>query len=170
MTNIESINKRISSLQAIYDIRDLKYKYWNACDSKSPAKILECFFSDEVHIDFEEFGIFSFARDMVDKYEYQSCHDHLIEQHAGKNPIINLLSEYEGQGLWSMFYTLIDINKNIQVNVSGIYEDLYMMNSSGKWLIKKTIFRKRSSILRFLSSGYCKNSRIGKTLYLKKTV
>lgn len=170
MTNKENINKRISSLQAIYDIRDLKFKYWNACDSKSPIKILECFFSDEVHIDFEEFGVFSFASDMVNKYEFHSCHDHLFEQHTGKNPIINLLSESKAKGLWSMFYTLIDIKKGIYVNVSGTYEDLYIMDSSGKWLIKKTVFRKRSGMLRFLSSGYCKDPRIGKTLNLKKTI
>lgn len=170
MTNKENINKRISSLQAIYDIRDLKFKYWDACDSKSPIKILECFSPNKVHIDFEEFGVFSFASDMVDKYEHHSCHDHLFEQHAGKNPVINLLSAYEASGLWTMFYSLIDINKNIYVNVSGTYEDLYMMDSSGKWLMKKTVFRKKSGVLRFLSSGYCKKPRIGKTLNLKKTV
>ena len=42
-----------------------------------------------VYIDFEDFGIFSSAKDMVKKYELNSCHDHLIEQHAGKNELLN---------------------------------------------------------------------------------
>ena len=60
-------------------IKNLKFRYWNACDLKKPADISGCFCSDEVYINFEEFGTFSAAKDMVEKYELQSCHAYLIE-------------------------------------------------------------------------------------------
>ena len=91
MKSNNNISKRIEALQAINLIKNLKFRYWNACDLKKPADISDCFCSDEVYINFEEFGTFSAAKDMVEKYELKSCHAHLIEQHAGKNPIITLL-------------------------------------------------------------------------------
>ena len=89
MKSNNNISERIEALQAINLIKNLKFRYWNACDLKKPADISGCFCSDEVYINFEEFGTFSAAKDMVEKYELQSCHAHLIEQHAGKNPIIS---------------------------------------------------------------------------------
>ena len=91
----ENIIARIEAIQAVNDIKNLKFKYLNACDSKKPNDILECFDSKKVYIDFEDFGIFSSAQDMVEKYKLYSCHTHLIEQHSGKNQIIKLLSDNE---------------------------------------------------------------------------
>ena len=85
-----NIIKRIELLESFNEIKKLKFKYWNACDSKKPNEILECFCSNKVHIDFEDFGIFSCAQDMVNKFKLNSCHQHLLEQHSGKNPVINL--------------------------------------------------------------------------------
>jgi len=55
----DNIETRIEAIQAIGEIKNLKYKYFNACDSKKPADILKCFESNRVHIDFEDFGVFS---------------------------------------------------------------------------------------------------------------
>ena len=102
MISDANIKERIERIHAINNIKNLKFKYWNACDSKKPADILECFYTEKIYINFEDFGIFTSAKDMVKKYEFYSCHPQLIEQHAGKNPIIKLLSSNEASGLWSM--------------------------------------------------------------------
>ena len=78
MKNNINIKDRIESIQGTNNIKNLKFKYWNACDSKKPADILSCFCKDSVYIDFEDFGIFSSAKDMVTKYELYSCHSHII--------------------------------------------------------------------------------------------
>jgi hypothetical protein len=52
------VSKRIESLEAISAIKDLKFKYWKACDAKKPIAVLKCFHPDKVEIDFEDFGIF----------------------------------------------------------------------------------------------------------------
>ena len=109
MRNNKDINQRIESIQAVTTIKNLKFKYWNACDLKKPDDILSCFCKDDVYIDFEDFGIFTSAQAMVKKYKHNSCHDHLIEQHAGKNEIINLLSTKEATGFWSLSLSLIHI-------------------------------------------------------------
>ena len=107
---------------------------------------------------------------MVKKYKHNSCHDHLIEQHAGKNEIINLLSTNEATGFLSLTYTLIDTLKNINLQITGTYEDLYIRDENNNWLIKETIFKKRSSMCRSLSSGQCLNPRISRSLGGKKII
>ena len=107
---------------------------------------------------------------MVQNYEINSCHDHLIEQHSGKNPIIKILSNNKAEGLWSMFYSLIDTKKNISVNIAGSYKDLYVKDGQGQWLIKQTIFKKTSGIYRSLSKEYLSRPKIGKTLGFKQTI
>ena len=166
----ENISARIEAIQAVYDIKNLKFKYLNACDLKKPNDILECFDSTKVYIDFENFGIFSSAHDMVEKYKIFSCHPHLIEQHSGKNQIIKLLSDNEASGFWSLSYTLIDTLKNFSLNIIGTYEDLYVLNDHKNWLIKKTIFKKRSSLYKSLSAEHCSNSRFARSLSAKETI
>ena len=166
----EDITARIEVIQAINDIKNLKFKYLNACDLKKPNDILGCFDSRKVYIDFEDFGIFSSAQDMVEKYKLYSCHPHLIEQHSGKNQIIKLLSDNEASGFWSLSYSLIDTLKNFSLNITGTYEDLYVLDNNKNWLIKKTIFKKRSSLYKSLSAEHCSNLRIARSLSAKETV
>ena len=167
MNTREKLHSRIEAIQAVYDIKNLKFKYLNACDSKKPSDILGCFDSKKVYIDFEDFGVFSSAQDMVKKYKVYSCHPHLIEQHSGKNQIIKLLSDNEASGFWSLSYTLIDTLKNFSLNITGTYEDLYILDDHKNWLIKKTIFKKRSSLYKSLSSMHCSHSRIARSLSTK---
>ena len=166
----ENISARIEVIHAVNDIKNLKFKYLNACDLKKPNDILDCFDSKKVYIDFEDFGIFSSAQDMVEKYKLFSCHPHLIEQHSGKNQIIKLLSDNEASGFWSLSYSLIDTLKNFSLNITGTYEDLYVLDNNKNWLIKKTIFKKRSSLYKSLSAEHCSNSRIARSLSAKETV
>lgn len=170
MKNMMNVSKRIESLEAISAIKDLKFKYWKACDAKKPMTVLECFHLDKVEIDFEDFGFFHSAQDMVDKYKINSCHDHLIEKHAGKNPVISLLSNNEANGFWAMSYNLIDTKKKFRLDIQGNYKDLYLRNDNGDWLIKESKFIKTSTFYRSLSSHYCSQPRITRSLGYKNTV
>ena len=170
MKNVMDVSKRIESLEAISAIKDLKFKYWKACDTKKPIAVLKCFHADKVKIDFEDFGIFHSAQDMVEKYQINSCHDHLIENHLGKNPVIGLLSNNEANGFWAMSYSLIDTKKKFTLNIQGTYKDLYVRNDSGDWLIKESMFKKTSTFYRSLSPYHCSQPRIARSLGFKNTV
>ena len=64
----------------------------------------------------------------------------------------------------------IDTLKNINLQITGTYEDVYICNKSNDWLIKETVFRKRTSMYKSLSSGQCSNPRIARNLGGKKTI
>ena len=153
MRNNQDINERVESIHAVSTIKNLKFKYWHACDLKNLIDILSCFCMDDVYINFEDFGIFSSAKAMVKKYELNSCHDHLLEQHAGKNEVIKLLSSNEASGFWSLSYSLIDTLKNINLYITGTYEDLYICDENNNWLIKETIFKEAVCIDHYLQAN-----------------
>ena len=135
-----SLEQRVTRLEDIHAIKRLKYNYWKACDAKNPASVLQCFSSKEVHIDYEDFGLFRSAQDMVDKYVTFACHPYLIEVHHGKNKIITLNSS-GADGLWSMNYSLVDEQNDLVINLNGIYQDKYIQESS-RWVIKESKFTK----------------------------
>ena len=96
-----------------------------------------------MHIDYEDFGLFRSAQDMVDKYVTFACHPYLIEVHHGKNEIITLNSS-GADGLWSMNYSLVDEQNDLVINLNGIYQDKYIQESS-RWVIKESIFTKKQT-------------------------
>ena len=169
MKNKMDLSKRIESLEAISAIKDLKFKYWKACDTKKPITVLKCFHPDKVEIDFEDFGIFHSAQDMVDKYRMNSCHDHLIENHSGKNPIINIHDTYSASGMWSMAYSLVDTKKNIILNISGRYQDLYV-KIKNQWLIKETKFTKSTTFYRSINNQFFLKIKANRSFGFKETV
>lgn len=138
-----SLEQRVTRLEDIHAIKRLKYNYWKACDGKNPTSVLQCFSSKEVHIDYEDFGLFRSAQDMVDKYVTFACHPYLIEVHHGKNEIITLNSS-GADGLWSMNYSLVDEQNDLVINLNGIYQDKYIQESS-RWVIKESIFTKKQT-------------------------
>jgi hypothetical protein len=156
---------RIKNLEDHDLITKLKYRYWNACDSKDSILMLDCFSTKAVKIDYEDFGIFDSAKEMVNKFIAFACHDHLVESHAGKNPVITL-NNNTASGSWAMNYTLIDTRKDIILNVSGKYEDIYIQENN-KWVIHESIFIKTRSIYMKNIENILANPRAQRTLGFK---
>ena len=144
MTRYLTHTSRIKNLEDHDLITKLKYRYWNACDAKDSILMLDCFSTKAVKIDYEDFGLFDSAKEMVDKFIIFSCHDHLLESHAGKNPVITVNENY-ASGLWAMNYTLIDTKKDIILNISGKYEDIYIQENK-KWVIQESVFIKTRGV------------------------
>tara|TARA_B110000305_G_C19461067_1_gene654407 strand:- start:3209 stop:3706 length:498 start_codon:yes stop_codon:yes gene_type:complete len=139
-----TLEQRIANLEAISEIKGLKYRYWQACDQKDPHSMIECFASEGVVIDYEDFGCFKSADLMVKKYIEFACHPHLLESHHGKNEIIEL-DETGAHGTWSMNYSLVDEKNQVVIQLNGVYQDWYINRGSG-WLIQKTKFTKMQTV------------------------
>jgi hypothetical protein len=156
---------RIKNLEDHDLITKLKYRYWNACDAKDSTLMLDCFSTKAVKINYEDFGIFDSAKEMVDKFIAFACHDHLLESHAGKNPVITL-DNNTASGSWAMNYTLVDTKKDIILNVSGKYEDIYIQENK-KWVIHESIFNKTRGIYMKNIENILANPRAQRTLGFK---
>ena len=161
----QSINKRITHLEDYEAIKNLKYRYFDACDKKDTQSMIECFSHNTVHIDYEDFGKFNTAKKMVYKFKLFSCFDHLLEHHSGKNPIIKI-TKNNASAHWSLSYFLVDTNKKITLNLTGFYNDIYI-KESGKWLIKESVFKKTSSFYQKIDKGVMSNPIAARSLGFK---
>ena len=52
-------SEKILYLDAVHEIKNLKYRYFKACDNHNISQIEASFCDGDIHIDFENFGTFN---------------------------------------------------------------------------------------------------------------
>ncbi|MDA9750896.1 nuclear transport factor 2 family protein [Gammaproteobacteria bacterium] len=144
-------------LENIEEIKKLKYSYFQACDVNNLDQIKRTFATENLNIDFENFGSFNDIESFLEQYKKKSIKENQVECHYGKNPVFKKIDN-SILGVWALDYYLFQTRKLLMTSITGSYEDLYILEDSS-WVIKKSKFR-RSSIKTFdVSHG----------IYLKKT-
>ena len=142
---------KISYLENIEEIKRLKYSYFLACDINNLKQIKKTFATENLNIDFENFGCFTDLEFFLEQYKKQSIKQNQVECHYGKNPIFKKIDN-SILGIWILDYYLFQTKKQLMTNITGSYEDLYILEN-GRWLIKNSKF-KRNSIKTFdVSNG-----------------
>jgi len=139
MVNLE---QRMARLEALEAIRQLKYRYLNACDLKEVETVRECFASGPVLIDYEAVGRFEDRDSFVDLYASLACQPQVRDSHHGANPEIELLEDTRARGRWALGYFNLDASTGLTRRLGVVYEDEYRC-IDGAWKIVQT----RSRIL-----------------------
>jgi len=135
-------SEKILYLDDVNEIKNLKYRYFIACDNHNISQIEACFCGGDIHIDFENFGTFSSIQSMLKVYKDKSINDGQIESHLGKNPVINIHNN-QADAKWGLSYSMIDLKKSLRVNIQGFYLDKYLKHKKA-WKIQSSIFRRLS--------------------------
>ena len=65
MSDHPALEHRITVLEDIEAIRQLKHRYFFACDQKRPADVLACFAAGTVAIDYGRIGVFDNAAELL---------------------------------------------------------------------------------------------------------
>ncbi len=141
------LEQRIARLEALEEIRALKHRYLNACDTKDVEVIRQCFAPGDVRIDFGPLGSFSDRDSFVDLFQRLACNDRVIDLHHGSNPEIKLESENEASARWALYYFNQDSETNATMQLGGQYRDRYR-RIEGQWLIVETEFDRFSVVER----------------------
>jgi uncharacterized protein (TIGR02246 family) len=132
--NQTSLEERIARLEAIEDIRHLKYLYCFHCDNSYDAEqIAELFTEDAVWIGGGR-GTYA-GRPAIREFFRQPPKDYPYAAHLVTNPMITVDGD-RATGLWHL---LEPCNVNLDGNVVGRilssrYEDVYR-RVDGRWLI-----------------------------------
>ncbi len=140
-----SLEQRIVRLEALEDIRQLKHRYFNACDMKEVEVIRQCFAPGEVLIDFGPLGRFSDRDSFVALYQELACHERVIDLHHGSNPEIQLLGDNEASARWALYYFNQDAETGATLQLGGQYQDRYR-RVDGHWLMVETVFHRLSVV------------------------
>jgi hypothetical protein len=156
-----NLEQRIARLEAIEAIKQLKAKYFLACDNKQPTVVRSCFVDGDMVIDYGRVGSFTNADDMVAIYTKYACGEHIVEMHHAQNPQIEIISDTEASASWGLYYYMIDTHQNSVTQLGGFYEDEYRCEG-GEWKISSTSYRVTSTQLMDLSEGMAKVIFTGK--------
>lgn len=150
-----SIEQRLATLEAIEAIRQLKARYFHACDSKQPELVRDCFAPGEIDLRYGRIGSFTRRDDVVAVFSELACHEHIVEIHHGQNPQVEILDENNAQATWGLYYYLIDTRQQTVTQLAGFYEDGYI-RLDGEWKMNKSWYEVNSTQIFDLSEGMAK--------------
>lgn len=129
--------ERLCAVEDREAIRDLKSRYFAACDAKDPAGMRACFLDGPIDIDYGAIGSFDNADDLVQVFRDIGCHPHMVEMHHGLNPRIRITGPDSAEGEWALQYQLINTNDMTLTQLGARYEDAYRRTADG-WKIAAT--------------------------------
>lgn len=135
----DSLAERVANLEAIEQIKALKYRYWRACDGKDPAGFSACFVSEGAVIDYGRMGSFDDAAPMVDVFRRFACAEVdeqyvVLDMHHGTHPDIEITGDGTARGRWSLQFRQINVMNRTETLAVGEYVDEYV-RVDGRWLM-----------------------------------
>lgn len=127
----------MTDLQQIELIKKLKYRYMRVLDLNQWDELADCFTEDAV-TDYDR-GKYSFQGkkniiNFLKQYMDRPTH---ITQHHAHHPEIDLTSDTNAKGTWSLQDIVIDLDANTTLRGAGFYHDEYV-KVNGEWKIKLT--------------------------------
>ncbi len=147
-----NLEQRVARLEAIEDIKQLKSRYFSACDNKQPEVMRECFAPGKIELDYGRIGCFDDRDEVVAVFTRLACQDHIIEMHHGQNPQVRIDSEDRASGTFGLYYFLIDTRRQLVTQLGGFYEDEFT-RIDGEWKISRSHYRVVSTQIFELAEG-----------------
>lgn len=154
------IEGRLARLEAIEAIRQLKHRYFRACDTKQTDLMRDCFVAGPLHLDYGAVGTFTDRDALVALFAEVGGPPHMVELHHGQNPEITVHDDSRASGIWGLFYYLINTREQTLTQLGGFYEDDYRCEA-GTWRISRSVFRVHSMQVHRLHDGLVKNVLAG---------
>lgn len=144
--------QRLTRLETIEDIRQLKAKYLSACDLKAIDDIRACFADGEIHIDYGMLGIHKHRDALVGLFDQLGNHPHILDSHHGQIGQITVTSPTTASASWQLHFQQINTQENTVTQIMGFYADKYQ-KIDGRWLIVSTVFTVKSTQVHQIKDG-----------------
>ncbi|WP_027499413.1 nuclear transport factor 2 family protein [Rhodococcus sp. UNC363MFTsu5.1] len=149
------LEQRIAALEEIEAIKNLKHRYWRACDGKDPKSFRACFIRSGANIDYGRLGSFDDIEPMAAIFEKIALHQvggkHVIlDMHHGLHPDITITGAGTATGRWTLRFRQLNLLENTETVSTGEYDDEYVLED-GEWRMSKCHFTETWSLTRPLS-------------------
>jgi hypothetical protein len=125
-------------LQALEEIKQLKYRYLRCVDRKQWAELRETLSEDATSA--YGGGKYSFrGREAILAFlEKSMSSPKFLSSHTVHQPEITFESETRARGVWALHDTVINLERGWTLNGSAFYEDVYVKGADGRWRIQHT--------------------------------
>ena len=158
--DLQSLTERVQKLEDEVAIKELKYRYLNACDEKEVDTIIDCFAEGQIVIKYANIGEFDNREDFVALYTRMACNTNIFDMHHAQNPIITITGPNTAIGKIALRFFNINTNARTCAQMAGHYDDEYKKINE-KWHIVKTIFTPRTTEIRDFGEEVTKTLHAG---------
>ncbi|MCR5976577.1 nuclear transport factor 2 family protein [Gordonia jinghuaiqii] len=143
---------RLDDLARIESIKQLKYRYWRACDGKNPSQFRSCFVASGARLDYGPLGTFDDAEPMAKIFEQVALHRvdgnyAILDMHHGFHPDITLTSTTTAIGRWTLKFRQVNLIDRTETLMAGEYDDEYVVEDV-EWKIAASRLTERWSLRR----------------------
>ena len=152
---LHALEERLPVLEAVEAVKQLKYRYWRACDDKDPVVFRECFV-DDAKLDYGALGSFDSPEPILQAFvaialEVADGTYVIRDSHHGYQPTIDISGATSASptatGLWAFRIRQVNLRDGTESVSAGEYRDEYVVRD-GEWKIKSSAFRSIWSIRR----------------------
>ena len=147
-----SLEERLARLEAIEAIKQLKSRYFHACDNKQPDEVRECFAPGSIDLRYGRIGNFDNREKMLAVFTELACQPHIVEMHHGQNPRIEVHDSDNASGVWGLYYYMIDTRRQLVTQLAGFYDDAYTRQDD-QWRIVRSWYEVSSTQIFDLTEG-----------------
>mgnify|MGYP006433253955 FL=1 len=148
----QDLKLRIQAMEDIEAIKQLKARWWFACDVRDLDGMRSCYNVDDFLIDFGFIGQFTDIDEFLGVFKELACHPAHIDMHHGMCPEIQLTSETSATGRWRMRFQLLETEQKMVQMMHGYYEDEYI-KVDGEWKMKISKYTIMSNLLMQAEEG-----------------
>jgi hypothetical protein len=160
MSSSPSLEQRIQQLEDIEAIKQLKARWWFACDTRALDDMRACYHELDFLIDFGFIGQFRDMHEFIKMFEELACDPSHIDMHHGMAPEITITSESTAKGRWRMRFQLLETEKQMVQMMHGYYEDEYI-KVNGKWKMSLSKYTILSNLLMQAESSQLQVLQLG---------
>lgn len=143
---MSDISTRITRLEDIESIKQLKASYFHACDRKDIQGIRSCFAAGDIVINYGAIGNFNNREQLIEIFEEMAIKAGVIDAHHGQNPRIEWHTETAASGIWDLYFYQVNPGAQTVTQLTGYYHDKYQ-KQNGVWQIIETVFTVSSSVV-----------------------
>ena len=157
-----SLEARIQTLEDIEAIKQLKARWWFACDQRDIPEMRSCYDEDDFLIDFGFIGRFTDMDAFIDVFRALACHPTHIDMHHGLAPEIHMTGIDTATGRWRMRFQLLETEQQQIQLMSGYYQDRYA-RVNGEWKMRESRYTLLSNLCLGNQDGLLAIRELGRT-------
>jgi hypothetical protein len=138
--SLEELAARVTALEDINAIRQLKARYLRACDLKLVEELRDTFLPEGIRLDYQNFPIFTERDAFIDVFQAMAMKGGVYDIHHATNADIELTGADTARARWSLNFRTIILATRSVTRLAVEYDDIYRKND-GRWWIAESVSR-----------------------------